>query len=120
MTNFNIYELDINNRAFNAIKEKQKRIEIRVTKIDDYFDYGIIKAKDIINFTSYDGEKISCRVNKVNWYKTIEELLTVEGTKYTLSSTDDFDKGIKSINSFPGYTDGINKNGVYAIHIELI
>ena len=120
MKDFNIYELEINNRAFKAIKEKRKRVEIRVTKINNSFDYKIIKEGDIINFTSYDGEKIKCRVDKINWYKTIEELLTVEGTKYTLSSTDDFDKGVESINSFPGYTEGIKKNGVYAIHIELV
>lgn len=120
MIGSNIYELEINNRAFNAIKEKRKKVEIRVTKINDSFDYEIIKEKDIINFTSYDGEKIKCMVNKVNWYKTIEELLIIEGTKYTLSSTDDFNKGVESINSFPGYTEGIKKNDVYAIHIEVI
>lgn len=120
MTNSNIYDLEINNRAFKAIKEKRKKVEIRVTKIDDQFDYVVIKENDIINFTSYDGDNIKCRVSKVNWYKTIEELLTVEGTKYTLSSTDDFDEGVKSINSFPGYTEGMKQNGVYAIHIEVI
>jgi ASC-1-like (ASCH) protein len=120
MTNFNVYELEINNRAFKAIKEQSKKVEIRVTKIGDSFDYGVIKANDIINFTSYDQEKISCKVNKINWYKTIEELLTVEGTEYTLSSTNDFNEGVKSINSFPGYPEGIKQNGVYAIHIETI
>lgn len=119
MKDFNIYELEINNRAFNAIKEGKKRVEIRVTKINDDFDYKIIKANDIINFTSYDNEEIKCQVIKVNWYKTIEELLTIEGTKYTLSSTNDFNEGVKSINSFNGYKEGIKKNGVYAIHIKI-
>ena len=60
------------------------------------------------------------KVKQINWYKTIEELLIVEGTKYTLSSTDDFDEGVKSINSFEGYTEGMKKNGVYAIHLEYL
>ena len=53
-------------------------------------------------------------------YNTIEELLTMEGTRYTLSSTNDFNDGVKSINSIKGYKDAIKRNGVYAIHIDLL
>ena len=42
----------------------------------------------------------------------------VEGTKYTLSSTNDLKEGIESINSFQNYTQGIKENGIYAIHIK--
>lgn len=43
------YIFDIDNRAFNAIKNKTKRIEIRATKIGEgHFNYGILKPKDII------------------------------------------------------------------------
>ena len=93
------YNFDINNRAFNAIKNRTKRVEIRCTKIgDNHFNYSIL----IIN------------------YKTVEELLTLEGTRYTLSSTNDFNEGVKSINSLDGYTESIKVNGVYAIHIKYI
>ena len=45
------YTFDINARAFNAIKSKTKRIEIRATKISErHFNYGILKPKDIIFF----------------------------------------------------------------------
>lgn len=114
------YNLDINNRAFNAIKNRTKRVEIRVTKIDDNFDYSIIKPGDIIKFTSFDKENMKCVVEDINWYKTIEELLTLEGTRYTLSSTNDFNEGVKSINSFEGYSESMKVNGVYAIHIKPI
>lgn len=113
-----IYDLDINNRAFKAIKEYRKKVEIRVTKINGGFDYSILKENNYIKFTSYDNEEMLCLIKKVKWYKTIEDLLTIEGTKYTLSSTDDFYEGVKSIKSFDGYVDGLKKNGVYAIHIE--
>ncbi len=113
-----LYKFNINNRAFKAIKEKRKRIEIRVTTLDeDSFDYSCIKENDLIEFTSYDGCILTVKVTDVNWYKTIEELLTLEGTKYTLSSTNDFNEGVKSINSFNGYEEGIKVNGIYAIHI---
>ena len=115
------YNFDINNRAFKAIKNKTKRVEIRVTKLgDNHFDYSIINNNDIIEFKSYDGEIINCLVGDVNHYDSIEELLTLEGTRYTLSSTNDFKAGVKSINSINGYEEAIKVNGVYAIHIAPI
>ena len=115
------YNFDINNRAFNAIKNKTKRVEIRVTKLgENHFDYSVLKNGDIIKFTSYDGDIINCIVGDVNHYDSIEELLTLEGTRYTLSSTNDFIEGVKSINSINGYKDAMKVNGVYAIHISLI
>ena len=107
------YNLDINNRAFKAIKNKTKRVEIRVSKLgDNHFD--------IIEFKSYDEEIINCLVGDANHYDSIEELLTLEGTRYTLSSTNDFNEGVKSINSINGYEEAIKVNGVYAIHITPI
>ena len=115
------YTLDINNRAFNAIKNNKKRIEIRATKNGNgHFDYSVIKPNDYINFISYDKEKIRCIVKEINWYESIEKLLTLEGTRYTLSSTNDYDEGIRSINSIDGYKEAIKENGVYAIHIEYL
>ena len=87
---------------------------------DNHFDYGIIKNNDIIEFKSYDGEIINCLVGDVNHYDSIEELLTLEGTRYTLSSTNDFNEGVKSINSINGYEEAMIVNGVYAIHITPI
>ena len=115
------YNFDINNRAFNAIKNKTKRVEIRATKLgDNHFDYGILKTGDVIEFKSFDGDIMECLVKDVNHYDSVEELLTLEGTRYTLSSTNDFNEGVKSINSINGYSDAIKKNGVYAIHVEYI
>ena len=112
-----IYNLDINDRAFKAIKEKRKKVEIRVTK-QNGFDYSNIKSSDIIKFNNTLNEELLCRVIKNNWYTSIEELLTVEGTKYTLSSTDDFEEGVRSIKSFNGYEAGMKLNAVHAIHVE--
>ncbi len=114
------YDFDINDRAFKAIKELKKKIEIRATKLGNHFDYSVIKQNDTIIFTSYSGEKMVCEVAEVNWYESTEELLTLEGTTYTLSSTNDYNEGIKSINSIPGYKEAIEKNGVYAIHIKYL
>lgn len=114
-----LYNLDINNRAFKAIKEKRKKIEIRATKVNG-FDYSVIKPNDIIKFTSYDSSTLKCKVLRNTWYPTIEKLLTKEGVEYTLSSTNNFDEGVKSINSLDGYKEAIKLNGVHAIELELI
>ena len=73
------YNFDINNRAFNAIKNKTKRVEIRTTKLgENHFDYSILKSGDEIEFKSYDGEIINCLVGDVNHYDSIEKLLELE------------------------------------------
>ena len=120
MEKINNYQLDINDRAFNAIKNGMKRIEIRVTTNKLNKDYGKYNVGEYITFINSKDERIKCLITEINWYKTIEELLTLEGTRYTLSSTNDFKEGVKSINSFNGYKEAIKKNGVYAIHIKLI
>lgn len=106
-----IHKLNINPRAFNAIKNETKKIEIRVTKVNG-FDYRDIKKGDIIEFNSNDNI-MPCFVCENEHYSSIEELLT----KYTLSSTDDFNEGVNSINSIPEYEEGMKITRVHAIHI---
>ena len=63
---------------------------------------------------------IILKVKDVNHYDTVENLLILEGTKYTTSSTNDYQKAIERINSLNGYEEAIKKFGVYAIHIEYL
>lgn len=110
--------LDLNDRAFCAIKNGTKRVEIRAnTGNNDFSKYEI---GDIIIFKNSENKTINCKIKEINKYDSIEDLLMQEGTKYTLSSTNDYNEGIKSINSFDGYEEAIKKNGVYAIHIEYL
>ena len=115
-----IIKLSINNRASLAIKNNTKRVEIRVKKEDSKYDYSKLKENDIIEFTSDNIGIFYTKVKEVNYYKTIEELLELEGTRYTTSSTNNKDKAIKNIYKIDGYKEAIKKNGVYAIHIEYL
>lgn len=115
-----LIKLDINDRAAMAIKNKTKRIEIRTNKIDDEHDYSKINVNDIIEFNSKSLGIFYVKVKEINYYKTLQELLTLEGTKYTTSSTNDYNEAIKNIYKLNGYKDAIDKNGVYAIHIEYL
>lgn len=112
------YNLNLNDRAFEAIINRTKRVEIRANTKNH--NYNELKIGDIIEFTNSKNDKIVCRVKKVNHYKTVEELLTAEGTKYTTSSTNDFNTAVERINSINGYKEAILKSGVYAIHIEYL
>ena len=52
-----IIKLDINDRAALAIKNNQKRVEIRAN--DNKYDYSKLNSNDIIEFNS---NKIYCRI----------------------------------------------------------
>lgn len=114
-----IYKLNINDRAALAIKNKTKRIEIRANK-DEKIDYSKIKKNDIIKFTSKKLGVFYAEVKEVNYYKNLEELLTLEGTRYTTSSTNNYDEAIKNVYKLDGYKDAIKNYGVYAIHIDYL
>lgn len=50
------YEIDLNDRAFEAIINRMKRIEIRANTDDNNFDY--MKNGDLIEFTNSTNRKI--------------------------------------------------------------
>lgn len=115
-----IMKLNINDRAASAIKNNTKRVEIRANKEDSIHDYSKLKQNDIIEFTSNNLGAFYVKVKEVNYYKTLNELFMMEGTRYTTSSTNDLNEAIKNINKLNGYEEAITKNGVYAIHIEYL
>ena len=115
-----IMKLNINDRAALAIKNKEKRVEIRANKENSKHDYSKLKDGDTIEFKSKSLGIFYVKVKEVNHYKTLDELFTLEGTRYTTSSTNDKEEAIKSINSIDGYKDAIEKSGVYAIHMKYL
>lgn len=61
--------LDINDRAFKAINDGTKRVEIRVSTNKEKKDYGLINPNDIIVFSNSKDEKLECKVIENIWYK---------------------------------------------------
>lgn len=64
-----IINLDINDRAFKAINDGTKRVEIRVSTNKEKKDYGLINLNDIIVFSNSKNEKLECKVIENIWYK---------------------------------------------------
>ena len=115
-----IIKLNINDKEALAIKNKTKKVEIRANKENSEHDYSKLKQNDVIEFTSNNVGTFYVKVKEINHYKTLEELFTLEGTKYTTSSINDKQEAIKNVNKLDGYEEAIKKNGVYAIHIEYL
>ena len=111
-------KLNINDRAALAIKNKTKKVEIRANTNGK--DFSKLQENDILEFNSKELGIFYTKVKEVNHYDTVEELIMMEGTKYTTSSTNDYNQAVKNIKNIKGYEDEIKKSGVYAIHIEYL
>ncbi|MEK6962885.1 MAG: ASCH domain-containing protein [Nanoarchaeota archaeon] len=111
---------NLNGRAFEAIKINQKRIEIRASESDfSENSVNLMQQGDIIIFKkSGNDERIKCVIKRKILYKTVRDLLENEGTKYTLSSTNNLEEGVKSVESIDNYKELIAKNGVFAIELK--
>lgn len=112
--------LNLRERPFEAIKNGTKCIEIRANKNKKSGNaVNLIKARDIIIFKNENSkEKLRCIVERIALYRNVRELLLMEGTEYTLSSTNDIEEGIKSVESIDNYKEIIAKNGVFAIKLK--
>lgn len=115
-----LIRLNINDREALAIKEKRKKVEIRANKEQSGKDYGELKENDIIEFSSNNLGVFYAKVKENTHYNSLEELFTMEGTKYTTSSTNDYNEAIKDVYKRDDYEERIKKSGVYAIHIEYL
>lgn len=110
-----IIKLNINDRAAIAMKNGTKKIEIRAGANYDKLTYG-----DIIEFSSNNLGKFYVKVEGVNHYNSLDELFTLEGTRYTVSSTNDKKEAILNVEKIGDYKNIIKENGVYAVHIKYL
>lgn len=110
-----IIKLNINDRVALAIKNGTKKIEIRAGA-----NYGKLSCGDVIEFSSNNLGKFYVKVKCVNHYNSLDELFTLEGTRYTVSSTNDKEEAILNVEKIDDYKVIIRKNGVYAIHIKYL
>lgn len=110
-----IIKLNINDRAALAMKNGRKKIEIRAGDNYDKLNYG-----DIIEFSSNNLGKFYVKVEGINHYNSLDELFTLEGTRYTVSSTNDKKEAILNVEKIGDYKNIIKENGVYAIHIKYL
>ena len=102
-------KLNINDVAALAIKNNTKRVEVRVGKESNEYDFSKLNKNDIIEFNSNNLGIFYVKVKEVNCYDSLDELFILEGTRYVTLSINDKENVTK-----------LRKNCVYAIHIEYL
>ena len=102
-------KLNINDVAALAIKNNTKRVEVRVGKESNEYDFSKLNKNDIIEFNSNNLGIFYVKVKEVNCYDSLDELFILEGTRYVTLSINDEENLTK-----------LRKNCVYAIHIEYL
>lgn len=116
------YTLDINDRPFKAIAAGTKKVEGRTPTQFDKTPFDKLVPGDLIIFVNnVSSEVLKAKVTYVHHYPGVKEMLEKEGVQNVLSSEPKtVEHGIESYNSLEGYKEGIKKNGIYAIGLELL
>jgi ASC-1-like (ASCH) protein len=121
------YELTLYPEYFDAIRNGIKTIEGRA--YSDEISYHTWMPGDIINFTRLSNptngirtdEKISVRIDAVNHYETVREMLeNEEWEKMQPNATSLKDAIGKYYGIDESYEDRIQEEGIFAIKIELL
>lgn len=116
------YTFETNDRPFKAILAGTKKVEGRTITDNDKTPYNIMKPGDTITIiNNSSGKNIKVIINFIHHYSDVKKMLETEGPENVLSSEPKtIDHGIESFDSITGYMEGIRKNGIYAIGIEVI
>ncbi len=115
------WKTDINTRAFNALIDGTKTIEVRTKTSNDKLDCLKVVAGDIISFDTYpmpSERMIVCEVKRIAHYKSAFDLYSIEGIdKTTSSKPDSIEEAITSIEQFSEYKENIKIFGIWAIEV---
>jgi len=113
------YSLELNSRAFQAIKNGTKKIEGRVQNSYDKVDFKDLKKGDMITFENISTkEKMKVKIDEIRHYPNVKAMLEAEGTRNVLSTGGNIKQGIESYNKISEYKKNILKYGIYAIEIQ--
>jgi len=107
--------LNLRPRPFNAIKAGSKKVEVRANKPSVR---ALRESETLIFVNTETHEQLSCIIERMTLYPSVRALLLAEGTSETLSSTNDLEEGIRSIESIGDYKKIIAENGVFAIRVK--
>ncbi|MBI2590447.1 MAG: hypothetical protein HYW33_00995 [Candidatus Blackburnbacteria bacterium] len=112
--------LDVNDRPFNALKSGKKKIETRTfVTVYESPDYRQMKNGDILTFeNNQTKERITMEILGVRHYKDVSIMFDAEGQENCMSYDAPREEAIDSYNQLKGYTEGIKKNGIYAIEVR--
>lgn len=116
------YTFETIDRPFRAILAGTKKVEGRTKTDTDKTPYDEMKPGDTITIiNNSSGENIKVIINFIHHYSDVKKMLETEGPENVLSSEPKtVEHGSESYGSINGYKEGIRKNGIYAIGVEVI
>ena len=115
------YTLEVNNRAFRAIKSGLKSVEYRTNSVSSKINFNNLKEGDKIKFFSELGnDEILVEVIRVTHYNTSKELFKSEGLNNSSSKPRTIEDAVKRLETFTDYKENIKKFGVFAIEFQVI
>jgi ASC-1-like (ASCH) protein len=114
------YDLDLNDRPFQAIRAGTKKIETRVPTSHYNIPYGELKVGDTFTFTNnVSNEVMKVEILGVRHYPDVRAMLEAEGTRNTLSSGLSISEAVERYDTvFEEYKENIPKYGIYAIEVR--
>ncbi len=99
--------------VFDSIKDGQKTIETRAATNR----YRKIKQGDILVFSCI-GEKLEKEIEKVDYFKSIDEMLKTVDFKKIMPFVDSVEEMKQVYYSFPDYQEKIKKVGLVAFFLK--
>lgn len=116
------YTFHTKDRPFKAILAGTKKVEGRTSTNSDKTSYDKLKQGDIlIIINNSSGESLKVKIKFIHHYPDAKKMLEIEGPENVLSSElKTVEYGIEIYDSLKGYREGIKKNGIYAIGLELL
>jgi ASC-1-like (ASCH) protein len=110
-------QLSLRHEYFDAIKSGIKTVEGR---LNAYKFKGLQPGMNISFISVQTDEVIICLVQAINTYSNFEDMLRNEGINNMLPGIAIIEKGVAIYQGFPGYKDGVHKNGAIAIKFKVI
>ena len=116
------YRLELNDRPFDAIAARTKKVEGRVpTDHTRHIPYDKLTTDDTLEFyRKSDQVEMEVRIIFVHHYPDVRSMLESEGVENVLSGNRGIEEGIKSYHSYTDYEKNIERFGIYAIGVEPI
>ncbi len=113
------YNLDLNDRPFQAIKNGKKKIETRTLVPHNMTPYSEMKKGDTLTFSNETTKEVMVvDILRVTNYKDIPTLLAKEGQENVMSYDASYEEAVVSWDTLRGYTEGIKKYGIWAIEVK--
>jgi len=116
------YTTDVNERALRAMLAGTKTVEVRTNCVTDPVDWSQVRAGDVLEFDTWPTKsdlRMRVTVKAVRYYLDARALYETEGLDRTISSGfTDLDAAVRMIRGFPGYAEGVDANGLWAVGVE--